>query len=119
MTEFLAHREALDFGEVGEVTDTQTSGRLVADIANEMRRGQIIAVEFLLIRTFLLADIDRASQAGDAHKVFKGPRDRYGEFALAGIAVIAVVERRRQRRAAVGIEVRRVNRTDLGALFKT
>ena len=103
--------------KVGEVTNAQTSRGLVADITDEVRRGQIVAVEFLLIRTFLFADVDRAPQTGDAHEVFEGPRNRYGELALAGIAAVGVVERRSDRGAAVGVKVRRVNRSDLGALF--
>jgi hypothetical protein len=70
-------------------------------------------------RTFLFADVDGAPQTGDTHKIFEGPRDRHRELALAGIAAVAVVQRRSERRAAEGVEVRRVDRTDLRAFLKT
>src|SRR5688572_29163191 len=71
---FLANGQALDLGEIGEETEAQTARRLIADIAEQVRRRQIVTVELLLIRTFLLADIDGASQAGDAHEILERPR---------------------------------------------
>src|SRR6202171_3356989 len=93
VAEFLAHRKALDLGKSGEVTDAQAARRLVADISKQMSRRQVIAVEFFLIRTFLLADINSASQAGDAHKILEGARHRDRDGACSGAFAVGIVER--------------------------
>src|SRR5215471_1087201 len=117
VAEFLANGEALDFRKIGEEAESEASGRLVADISDQVRRREIVAVEFLLIRTFLLADIDRASQACDAHEIFEGARDRDRDVALSVLRAIGVVERGLGR-AREGVKLRRVDGADLGALLQ-
>src|SRR6202012_6290617 len=45
----LAHRETLDFGEIREIANPDATGRLAADIADQVRRRHVVAVEFLVI----------------------------------------------------------------------
>ena len=111
---FLANGEALDLGEIGEEADAQTARRLIADVAEQMRRREIVSVEFLFIRTFLLADIDRASQTRDPHEILEGPRHRDCDGSVSGIVAVRVVERRAGG-ARKRVKVRSVNRPDLGA----
>ncbi len=47
--EFLTNGEPFDFGEIGKKAHTQTAGRLVADIGDQMGRGEVVAVIFLVI----------------------------------------------------------------------
>src|SRR5882672_12680731 len=115
VAEFPAHRKALDLGKIGEETDAQAARRLIADIAKQMGRRQIVAVELFLVGTFLLADIDRASQTGDAHEILEGARDGDRDGARTRTFPVRIVERS-PRRARKRIEVRSVDRPDLGAL---
>jgi hypothetical protein len=93
VAEFLANGEAFDLGEIGEIADAQAACGFIPDIADLVRRREIVAVEFLFVRTFLLADIDGAPQARDPHEIFEGSRYRDRDRALTRIAAIGVIER--------------------------
>src|SRR5262249_54843647 len=56
VAEFVADGKPLDLGEIGEVANPQTADRLPADIAQEVARAEIVAVELLVIGAVLLGD---------------------------------------------------------------
>src|ERR1700730_7920740 len=82
--EFLSNRESLDLGEIGEITNAHAAGGLVADVTEKMRRREVVTVEFLLVRTLLLGDVNGGTNRHYPHKVFDGPRDRHAELGLLG-----------------------------------
>ncbi len=47
--EFTSHGEALQLGEAGEVANAEAGGRLLPDIAEQVGRRKIIAVEFFAV----------------------------------------------------------------------
>ena len=55
----MTHGKTLDLGELAEEPHPQTAGGLGSDKSEEMRRHQIVAVEFLLDRAILLGEVDR------------------------------------------------------------
>src|SRR3954469_149744 len=75
LPKLLADCEALDLRKVGEIANTEASGRLVADVADEVSCRKIVPVELLVIRAFLLTDIHRAPNGRDSHHVFEIPGD--------------------------------------------
>src|SRR5262245_2475885 len=118
VAEFLADSEAFDLGEIGEIANAQAAGRLVTDVTYQMRRCEVVAVEFLFVRTLLLADINGTPQTGDPHEIFERARHRHGYGALAGAAAIGIVERNFARGALERVEMRSINRTDARAFLQ-
>ena len=57
--ELVAHGKTLDLGELAEKPHPQAAGRLGSDKSEEVRRHQIVAVEFLLDRAILLGEVNR------------------------------------------------------------
>ncbi len=62
-------------------------------VADQVDGGEVVAVIFLFIRTFLLAEIDGAAHAGHAHPVFDAVGDAHRQALALGSLAIAVVER--------------------------
>src|ERR1044072_2966342 len=95
--EFMSDGKALHFDEVGEIANAQTCGRLVSDIADEMRGRKIVAVEFFVVRTLLLGHVDRAADRHDAHHVVEGTSESDSKLALVLTALISVIDRSARR----------------------
>ena len=65
-------REPFDLREISEITDADAGDRLGAAVADQMGGAQVIAVELLVVRTFLLADEDGAADRDHVHVVRHG-----------------------------------------------
>src|ERR1700748_296655 len=63
------HGDPLNFHEVSEPAKSQRANRLAVNLRDHMgRRGEVIAVEFLVERTSLLAHVDKAAKRKHAHQ---------------------------------------------------
>src|SRR5260370_37706660 len=69
--------ETLGLGELGKKPHPKTARRFLPDKSDEMRRDQIIAIEFFFDRAILLGQIDRRANGGDQHKIIGIARDAY------------------------------------------
>src|SRR6187401_571249 len=75
LAKFFADRESLDLCEISEIANAEASGRFITNVTNQVSCGKVVAIKFLVVRTLLLPNIDRASNRRDAHHVFKGAGD--------------------------------------------
>jgi hypothetical protein len=51
------HGQPFQLGKFGEIPDADAARRLVSDIADEMRAGEIVSVEFFGVGAVLLGDV--------------------------------------------------------------
>ena len=59
LAKFPSDGKSLDLCEIREIANAQATGRFVADIADKMCRRKIVAVEFLVVGTFLFCTCRR------------------------------------------------------------
>src|SRR5436309_2811563 len=71
----LQNSEALGLGKIAEIPDSHGAGRLAPDGRQDVRRGVVVAVEFLVIRRALLADEHDGADIEALHHVVEGSRD--------------------------------------------
>lgn len=67
--------ETFDFGELAKKPHPKPSRRFGSDKSDEVRRDQIVAVEFFLDRTILFGEIDGRANGGDQHQIVGIARD--------------------------------------------
>src|SRR5665213_4383283 len=115
--ELFAHRQPLDLGEVGEITDADAAGGFLADIADQMRCRHVIPIEFFLVWAFLLADIDRASEADDPHQIVERARDRNAQ-SIGVVGAVTVIRRGTLGRPHEFVEMGRDNRSNRGTFLQ-
>ena len=61
--------ETFDFCEFAKKSHSKAARRFGADESDEVRRDQIVAVEFFLDRAILLGEIDGRANRGDQHQI--------------------------------------------------
>src|ERR1700730_8732785 len=74
----MADRQSFKLGELGEIPNPDASDRLAVLVADQMRGGKIVAVEFLFKWTSLLAHVDRAADGDHARPFVHRPNDLDG-----------------------------------------
>ena len=67
--ELMPDGETFDFGEFAEKSHPKATRRFGSDESDEVRRDQIVAVEFFLDRAILLGEIDGRANRGDQHQI--------------------------------------------------
>jgi hypothetical protein len=65
----MADGETFDLGELAKEPHAKAGRGLTSDKSDEMRRDQIVAVEFLFDRTILFGKIDGGTDGGHQHQV--------------------------------------------------
>src|SRR5262249_37713739 len=75
----LQNSQALGLGKIAEIADSHGAGRLAPDGRQDMRRREVVAVEFLVVRRSLLADEDDSAQVEALHHVVERSRDLDGD----------------------------------------
>src|SRR5882724_4300989 len=93
--ELMPHRQPLDLGELAEEADAQTSRRLAADIAEEVRGAEIVAVELFLDGAILLGEIDRGADRRHRHEIVGIAREANGDCACRRVRGSSTVHRKR------------------------
>src|ERR1700731_3550346 len=71
----MADRQSFKLGELGEIPNPDASDRLAVLVADQVRGGKIVAVEFLFEWASLLAHVDRAADGDDARHFVHRPND--------------------------------------------
>src|SRR5258708_20927947 len=66
---FMAHSKPFQLGEIGKISNAHATDRFLALVANEVGRGEIVAVELLFERTLLFTHVDRAADSNHARQV--------------------------------------------------
>src|SRR5581483_9343246 len=69
LTVLFANRNALEFCETCKKAQPHATDRLVADISQQMRGAEIVAVIFFIVGALLLPDINRVANGGHAHQI--------------------------------------------------
>src|SRR5262249_50814978 len=75
----LQNSEALGLRKIAEIADSHGAGRLAPDGRQDMRRREVVAVEFLVIRRSLLADEHDGTDIEALHHVVERSRDLDGD----------------------------------------
>src|SRR5258708_9062925 len=65
----MTNREAFHLGELAKKSHPKAASRFGSDKSDEVRRNQIVAVEFFLDRAILLGKIDGRANRGDQHQI--------------------------------------------------
>src|SRR6185437_2806533 len=78
--ELVADRKTLKLGKARKIPDAQAPDRFLADIGEQMARGEIVAVELFLVRTVLLCDESRAAHSDHPHEILDRANDRDGDI---------------------------------------
>src|SRR5216683_6863583 len=71
----MADGEPLDLGELAKKPHPKAARRLGTDKPEEVRRHQVVSVEFFLDRTILLGQVDGRANGGDQHEIVGIARD--------------------------------------------
>ena len=89
-------RDPLDFNEIGEPSKPHGGDRFAIDLGDEVGgSGEIIAVEFFVERTGLLAHIDKRAQRKHTHQCVQIARD-LNAHAIGGRCAVEINPRRRK-----------------------
>src|SRR5882762_4501054 len=67
--ELMPHGETLDFGKLAKKSHPKTGRGLAADKSDEVRRDQVVAVEFFLDRAILLGKVHGGANRGHQHQI--------------------------------------------------
>src|SRR5258708_7103928 len=67
--ELMTDGETFDLGELAKKSHPEAARRFCSDKSDEMRRDQVVAVEFFLDRTILLGKINGRANGGDQHQI--------------------------------------------------
>jgi hypothetical protein len=79
--------QALQLGEAAEEAQPQAGSRLAVDPTQQMQAAEVVAVEFLVERTVLVAHVDDGADGGGAQEIVHRAHDRY-TLALCRAAVL-------------------------------
>jgi hypothetical protein len=71
----MANGETFDLGELAKKPYPKATGGLAPDKADEVRRDQIVAIEFLFDRAILLGQVDRRANGCHQHEIVGIARD--------------------------------------------
>src|SRR5712671_3094497 len=91
--------QSFKLGKIGEIPNPDASDRLAVLVADQMRGGKIVAVEFLFEWASLLAHVDRAADGDHARHFVHRPNGQTSAGWARTIRRSALPERTRAARA--------------------